>query len=254
MWRVDPQLRMPSSDLLARREGAPPLVVQLAPKTPAAPPRTEALRPPREPPPRSQRRLAPPVVAHKPVAPRSEYRAPADAPLPQPAPSRQEPPIDGDLAAYVEARRRARAQASSPPEPSAELSREAEDENARANRIAAANLASGRSRAPADDTNRGGGIFGIQYMSHEYAEFLFYGWNRNFGRNTTQLVEVRKGTHSDIRIAVVRSMIAIIREHERGDFVWESRRLARNVTLSARPRDERGLEDFLMREFFAETR
>jgi hypothetical protein len=49
-------------------------------------------------------------------------------------------------------------------------------------------------------------------------------------------------------------MIAIIRDHERGDFVWESRRLGRNVTLSARPRDEAGLKDFLMREFFADTR
>jgi hypothetical protein len=194
------------------------------------------------------------VLARKPVTPRPEYRAPADTPPARTVPAPAEPRVEGDLAAYVEARRRARLENSAPAATPIAPAPEPEDENARANRIAAANLASARNRAPADDAKRGGGVFGIQYMSHEYAEFLFYGWNRNFGRNTTQLVEVRKGTHSDIRIAVVRSMIAIIREHERGDFVWESRRLARNVTLSARPRDERGLEDFLMQEFFAETR
>jgi hypothetical protein len=45
-------------------------------------------------------------------------------------------------------------------------------------------------------------------------------------------------------------MIAIIREQESEDFIWESKRLGRNVLLSARARDTRGLEDFLMREFF----
>jgi hypothetical protein len=90
-------------------------------------------------------------------------------------------------------------------------------------------------------------------MSYDYAEFLFFGWNKDIRRNTTQLIEVRKGSNSDIRIAVVRRMIVIIREHEDADFVFESRRLGRNVTLSARARDTAGLEDFMMREFFGET-
>jgi hypothetical protein len=49
-------------------------------------------------------------------------------------------------------------------------------------------------------------------------------------------------------------MIAIIREHEQNDFVWESRRLGRYVTLSARPRDNDGLEEFMLAEFFDELR
>ena len=122
-----------------------------------------------------------------------------------------------------------------------------EDDNARANRIAAANL--GTDRTPTFGADRGGGIFSIQRMSYDYAEFLFYGWNKDIRRNTTQLIEVRKGANSDIRLAVVRRMIVIIREHEDGDFVFESRRLGRNITLSARPRDTAGLEDFMMREF-----
>jgi hypothetical protein len=45
-------------------------------------------------------------------------------------------------------------------------------------------------------------------------------------------------------------MIAIIREYEQQDFVWESRRLGRSLMLSARQRDNAGLEQFLMQEFF----
>ena len=45
-------------------------------------------------------------------------------------------------------------------------------------------------------------------------------------------------------------MIEIIGDYEKGDFIWESHRLGRNVTLSARQRDTAGLEDFLMQDFF----
>ena len=93
-------------------------------------------------------------------------------------------------------------------------------------------------------------MFDIERLGYDSAEFMFYGWNKDIRRNTMQVIEVRKGNNSDIRIAVVRRMIAIIREHEDGDFVWESQRLRRSVTLSARPRDNAGLEEFLMREFF----
>jgi hypothetical protein len=83
---------------------------------------------------------------------------------------------------------------------------------------------------------------------------VFFGWNRQVRRNTAQLIDVRKGEHSDIRLAVVRRMISIIREYEQEDFLWESQRLGRNLTLSARLRDSAGLEDFLLREFFPEMR
>jgi hypothetical protein len=65
---------------------------------------------------------------------------------------------------------------------------------------------------------------------------------------------VRKGENSDIRIAVVRKMIGIIREHESGEFLWESHRLGKQLTLSARARDNAELESFMMQEFFYDVR
>jgi len=45
-------------------------------------------------------------------------------------------------------------------------------------------------------------------------------------------------------------MIAIIREQSNADFIWDSIQLRREVQLSARPADNAGLEEFLMKEFF----
>jgi hypothetical protein len=49
-------------------------------------------------------------------------------------------------------------------------------------------------------------------------------------------------------------MIAIIREYEREDFLWESHRLGRSLMLSARAKDNAGLEEFMIREFFEDPR
>ncbi len=157
------------------------------------------------------------------------------------------------MAAQIEARRRARAgavpavpgQQISEPQPIA-----GEDENAKRDRNIAANLGSLRAPAPGENSRRGGGVFQIRRIGYEDAEFMFFGWNKDMGRNNTQLVEVRKGNNPDMRIAVVRKMIVIIREHENGDFVWESRRAGRNVSLSARASDTAKLEAFLLQEFF----
>ena len=64
------------------------------------------------------------------------------------------------------------------------------------------------------------------------------------------MVEVRLGGNGDMRIAMVRRMIALIRETEQGDISWDSYRLGRIVQLSARPADNAGLEEFMMHEFF----
>jgi hypothetical protein len=53
-----------------------------------------------------------------------------------------------------------------------------------------------------------------------------------------------------MRMAVVRSMIAIIRQYTHEDFFWRSARRDDNVVLSARPADNAALETFLLREFF----
>lgn len=252
LWQWLPQIRRPSSDLL-ERDKTGPLIVQLAPRprAPQAPPPSRASEARRAPAPRPQKspatpRSQPPALALK------KPRASPSPPLRSPSfPSSPRAPGEGDLASYVESKRRARgetptatAAVESPPSASAE------DDNARANRIAAANLGLDRAPTFGSQRRRGGGVFDIRHMGYDYAEFAFFGWSKEIRRNTSQLIEVRKGTNPDIRIAVVRRMIAIIREHEQGDFTWESHRLGRSITLSARPRDTAGLEEFLMREFF----
>lgn len=157
-----------------------------------------------------------------------------------------------DLSSYIEARRRARQQSASPPAPSAPAAVE-ESETARANRIAAANLGLGSKPSFGEDRT-GGGVFQLRRVGFDSAEYLFYGWNADIRRDTTQVITVRRGLQPDIRRAVVRSMMEIIRRHEQGDFLWESRRLGRNVSLSARPADDAGLEAFLLKEFFDEER
>ena len=153
-----------------------------------------------------------------------------------------------DLAAYVEAQRRARG------ESPAASAQPAEDENARATRLATANLATPKAQGMGYDPDRSGGIFTIRRVGVDYAEFMFYGWHADARRDMAQLIEVRKGNHSDIQLAVVRKMIEIIRVHAQADFTWRSHRMNKVVTLSARQRDNAGLEEFMLREFFYNPR
>lgn len=155
----------------------------------------------------------------------------------------------------MEARRRARGESptTAPPAPASVANAPApEDDKARANRIAAANLATQRRQTFGYDPSQGGGLFQIMRTGFLDAEFIFFGWNKDIRRNTKQLIEVRKGNNPDTRIAVVRRMIAIIREYEQEDFLWESQRLNRSLRLSARARDNSELEGFLMLEFYPE--
>ena len=128
---------------------------------------------------------------------------------------------------------------------------QAEDDKDRSNRAVAMNLAQ-RKQTFGYDPSKSGGVFEIKRVGYSDAEFLFFGWDKAIRRNTMQLIEVQKGNNSDTKIAIIRRMISIIREYEVEDFLWESQRLGRNVSLSARLRDNAGLEQFLMREFFPE--
>jgi hypothetical protein len=251
LWGWMPRIRLPLLEEPERNEIRGPLVVHLAPPLgPPGPTASPALqvRPPKA---AARPGSTPPVIALNRPAPDTSSPA-RTAPSVPPTPAR--PAAEGDLSSYIEARRRARAEAQPDASPgSVSNAPPAEDDNARSNRIAAANLGSQRKMTFGYDPNRGGGTFQIQRIGYDDAEFLFYGWNREIRRYTKQLIEVRKGSNSDIRIAVVRKMIAIIREYEQGDFLWESRRLGRDLMLSARPRDNAGLEDFMMREFFTEA-
>lgn len=143
--------------------------------------------------------------------------------------------------------------------------------NAARERHRAAEMAAGRENAEASARERGpsedqvrmanimrnlqpqgtNGVFQIVSVSARTAKYSFRGWTRNAGNARQELVEVSAGPDGDVERAIVRSMIGLIRRYYKGDFNWESQRLDRTIVLSARLEDNAGLEDFLMREFFA---
>lgn len=203
-------------------------------------------QPPRvvTPPPKTARAApAAPVITRNTPAPPVVSAAPATPPPAQPAPA-------DDLSAMIEARRRARAQNAPAGTPTPPPPQPAEDDIARRDRIVAANMSTIRAPTLGDNPKNSGGVFLIRRMGAVDADFLFYGWNKDVNRRMSQVIEVRIGNHSTIQLAVVRRMIAIIREHEQEDFAWQSARAGRVVTLSARARDNAGLEEFFIREFF----
>ncbi len=215
------------------------LNLRLVPRSPvaAADPPPVATRPP-APQPRPKPAL-PPI----PVPPVAELKPAPVAPIPTIiAPPLPPPAMTGDLSSYIEARRRDR--------PDIQPTPPAEDGDARARRIIEANIGSPRDQAFGYDPKKAGGMFNIEQLGSDYAEFTYYGWRSDIGRNTRQLIAVHKGSNSDIRVAVVRRMIALIRENTQEEFVWVSQRLGRRVTLSARAQDNSGLEEFMMLEFF----
>src|SRR5262245_57188997 len=254
LWQWLPHLRLSWPEQAENRDSGGMLSVQIAPRSIPVPPsvpapmqaqrQAKAVTPKAAPRPQP----APPVIALNERAANAPAQQAATPPVAPPSQAR--PSVEGDLSSYIEARRRARAESAPSPPPSESVpnATPAEDDNTRANRIAAANLGVGAKPTFGREPH-GGGIFSIHRLREDYAEFVFYGWSKDIQRNTAQLIEVRRGGDGDIRIAVVRRMIAIIREHEQGDFQWESKRLGRQLTLSARARDNAGLEDFMLREF-----
>jgi outer membrane biosynthesis protein TonB len=240
------------SDDLEQGETSAPVQVQLTP-----PPSAVVVAPP-EPSRDTQASITPPTrppkVATRPppkqamVVPNTAAPAFVLPPPPPPPPVAAAPPAPapaGDLASFIAAKRLARGETAAST---------ADDEKERYNRNIAANLPTAATGTAGRDRKNGGGIFEIKRLAYDDAVFEFYGWNKDVGQRTPQSFEVRKGNNPDMRIAVVRRMIVIIREHEKEEFVWESRRLGRNVTLSARVSDTAGLEEFMMHEFFDDAR
>ncbi len=98
-----------------------------------------------------------------------------------------------------------------------------------------------------DGTN---GIFSIRSLSARSAQFSFKGWKNNINTARLEIIDVKAADSEDIRKAVIRKMIAIIRREYDGDFKWDSRRENRVITLSARHEDTQTLVNFMMLEFF----
>ncbi len=94
------------------------------------------------------------------------------------------------------------------------------------------------------------GIFEITSLSSRHAAFAFRGWTNDYSNSRRESFEVEASTGQDVRLLMIKKMIALIRQHYQGDFNWESHRLDRVVIQSARLEDNAGLEDFMMMEFF----
>jgi outer membrane biosynthesis protein TonB len=223
------------SEQLQVRLTAPPRPL---PPTPAPEPPREivAMPKPAHAPRPAAPRQPPPVALTTPARSLPAPTLPAPTPTP-PTPAPPRPPAEGDLWSYLQARRRERG------ESEAAVTAPKSDPNA----SLAANLPTAATGVATPDPNKGGGIFEIKSMNYDDAEFLFFGWNREMGRRTPQLIEVRRGNNPDVQIAVVRKMISIIREYSKEDFVWRSHN--RDITLSARLEDNAALEAFLMHDF-----
>ena len=146
------------------------------------------------------------------------------------------------MVAAARARRRA-AGIPSPEETTGE-----QDARPQGDEVARANVA--RSIAQARGRSGAGGVFQITRKGTREASFLFRGWDNDNRAGLREMVEVDAGPNGNVEDAIVRKMIEIIRKHQPADFSWNSRRLGRVVTLSARREDNVGLEDFLKKEFF----
>jgi hypothetical protein len=221
-------------------EAQPPL-----PSPPSAPAEPAAAPSPKTRPPAA--RVRPPPMVAMPRLEAPAIRSPVIAP-PQiaaiPAPPQARPPAQGDFLSFVQANRRARGVA------------ESAQDNAEVdfNTKIAANLPGGARGVAAQMPIRGGGMFQMKRMTYDDAAFEFFGWNTEMGRRTPQLIEVRKGTNPNMQIAVVRRIIAIIRQYSKEDFTWDSGRHGRVVTLSARPADTAALEQYLLHDMFDDAR
>ena len=227
-------------------KGDQPLTVRLLPMArPQQQQQQQQQRPLLEPPPQTKQAAKKTPVRPTPAKKQSASPKKAEAkkplPLAEKAPNKAAPPADiSDMLAAARERRRA----AGIEEPESSEQEQPQDDNA----IARANIQhmlNMQSRGQQES----GGVFQITYKGVRTAEFLFRGWDVRRRNDTRQLIQVDAGLNGDVDTAIVRRMIQLIRQTERGDFHWESRRLGRIVVLSARPQDSAELEDFLKKEF-----
>ncbi len=196
-----------------------------------------------------RQRVKPPATADKQAA------LPSKSVPPAPSPHRAFPDValPEDLFSHIEAARKRRAEATAQsglPEVVSEPEQPEQADNDQS--VALANIEFSLRRARGTDREDVGGVFQVRRVGYQDAEFIFRGWSERSRRNATRLVNVEMGPNADIQTALIKKVIGIIREEKKGDFLWESKRLGKSITLSARLQDNDELERFLMREFFPE--
>ena len=237
-----PLKKLPNELITADTPGPMTVEIRSAPPSTAeqvAPAPIPKAEPEAKPPPRPRPVHEPPKLVRPVPGPAPEALQPPvpPTPPPEPSPPRPEPPVD--MMAAINARREARREAEAALARGPQQLSDAER--------ADANIERNLRFVPGGGV---GGVFQILSKGTITAEFAFNGWEPSRDRRWREVIEVDAGPGGDIDRAIVKRMIQLIREHYSGDFRWESPRLGRVVVLSARPEDNDGLEDFLIKEFF----
>lgn len=240
---VSLSILMHASLLLVLQSALQPVHVHRQADSPPEPFEVVFVQPRPEPPPAVRHTEKPEPPPRQPARMPSSLKPSRAVASPSPPAMTQAPP-EMDISAMLDAARERR--------------RAAEDvaarENAQAraigqppsvNDIARANIAFQEHKA------RGGasGVFEIISKGPRVAQYVFRGWTTDARHSQRRTITV-DAPDGDVEKAIVDSMIALIREYYSGDFNWDSRRLGRIVSLSARQADTAGLQAFLLREFF----
>lgn len=221
--------------------GRASIEIRLLPHAPASQAARRVLIAPPAPVPDKPVRPTPPVARKTPQPARQDSQPKAATPPPAPVAERKfDPQMDMTDMLNAARERRREAGISEP-----ESSRPAPQDDSAIARANVQELMAQQARG----RNDSGGVFQITYKGVRNAEFVFRGWSAQRNRDMRQLIQVDAGLGGDVDTAIARRMIEIIRQFERGDFTWESRRLGRTITLSARQRDSAELEAFLKSEF-----
>jgi hypothetical protein len=243
MYFMQPKIKL---DKAAKKAGEEAIMWMppLPPSKPAAKPRQQA---PVKPSKQAPSKTPPPRVTRVQRLP-DTITLPHEKPLPveeKPTPvkeEKKEAPQEEDMMAHVRAQKAKRGQMDDTPGPE-------ESESSKGTRNALANIAAINGRG-GQDPNDSGGVFSVTNKTFNSADLKFRGWNQNFKRRWLTAITVERGSEPDIETAIVKKMIELIRKEKTGDFEWDSHRLNKVVTLSARPQDTQALTDFLFKEMF----
>jgi hypothetical protein len=234
---------------LMKVDNQPPMSVVIVQSS--LPPTPEATPPPPEPSPAPTPTPTPPrpqpprIMTRRPEPDSKAPKVPVPPPTPTPMPVPEKaPPVD--MAALIE-QRRAQRRAFEQQALAAATQRDQGPQVPGSSSAAAIQRNLGSLAHGSEGTS---GVFQILRKGERTAEFAFNGWRPDASKRWREVIEVDAGTGGDVDMAIIRRMIQLIRTHYTGDFNWESHRLGKTITLSARPEDQEGLEDFMSREFF----
>lgn len=202
-----------------------------APVAKAVPPAPKPDKP--QPKPKPAAKVPPKSAAKvKPAKNAAPAKPPRLAQSATPSPMKANPAEPADMMSMLNAARERRQQ-------QAAASKPAEDD------IVQQNLA--RSLQQGDKHS---GVFEILSKGTRVARYSFRGWSNSTRYSNARIIEVDAGSGGNVELAIIDSMIRLIRENYKEDFNWDSRRVGKVVVLSARPADTAQLRTFLMREFF----